>query len=268
MLRSMYSGVSGLRGHQTMMDVVGNNIANVNTTGFKSSSTVFQDVLSQTVQGAGAPGVELGGTNPAQVGLGSRVGAITQNFGQGAVQVTNRAEDLAIEGDGFFVVQLGAETLYTRAGNLSFDQTGTLVTPGGGRVLGVDGAPVVRPETNAAGEGLLSYTISPDGTLVGVFASGNEDLAQIALVTFNNPGGLEKTGNSLYRATVNSGAPELGAPGEDGYGTLASGMLEMSNVDLAQEFTNLIVAQRGFQANSRTITTSDEMLQELVNLKR
>ena len=121
MIRSMYSGVSGLRGHQTMMDVVGNNISNVNTTGFKSSTTVFQDVLSQALRGGGAATQALGGTNPAQVGLGSRVAAITTNFGQGALQRTGRATDLAVQGDGFFVVNQGGQELYSRASSFSID---------------------------------------------------------------------------------------------------------------------------------------------------
>jgi flagellar hook protein FlgE len=136
MLRSMYSGISGLRSHQTMMDVVGNNIANVNTTGYKSSATVFQDVLSQTLQGAGAPQNGMGGTNPAQVGLGVKVAGINTNFQQGASQTTGRATDLAIQGDGFFAVRQGNESVYTRSGSFNFDQTGTLVSSSGAVVQG------------------------------------------------------------------------------------------------------------------------------------
>ena len=403
MLRSLFSGISGMRSHQTMMDVTGNNIANVNTAGFKSGQTVFQDTLSQLVQGAGAPQPPNGGTNPAQVGLGVRVAGITQNFAQGAAQVTNRNTDLMISGDGFFVVRTGGENLYTRSGAFSFDANGALVSPQGGVVQGwaaaADGtiattgaigdirlpmgtilppkpttsatvsgnlpgdttstAPVTTDITtydaagnavtltagftkgageqwdvtltlgegatavttttsvtftdgrltnpaagadgrhvlagpgglevdvtalsafagsksvalvaqDGAGQGQLqAFTISPDGTLVGVFSNGmKQPLAQVALAAFNNPPGLEKAGGSNYRTTVNSGVPLVGVAGAAGRGTLSSGMLEMSNVDLAQEFTNLIVAQRGFQANSRIISASDEVLTELVNLKR
>jgi flagellar hook protein FlgE len=281
MLRSMYSGVSGLRTHQTMMDVTGNNIANVNTTGFKASATVFQDTLSQTMQGASAPATAppLGGTNPAQVGLGVRLGGISTNMTQGSSQLTGRATDLAVQGDGYFVVRTGEEDLYTRAGSFSLDASGQLVTPQGARVQGV-ALPTATPPVTAGAitvpvDGSIeSFTIGPDGTVNGVKSDGSglQVLGQIRLATFANPAGLEKVGGSLLRMTANSGpviaGATPGAPGTDGRGLLAVGVLEMSNVDLAQEFTNLIVAQRGFQANSRIITASDEVLQELVNLKR
>ena len=415
MLRSMYSGISGLRNHQTMMDVVGNNIANVNTAGYKGSSTVFQDVLSQTLQGANPPRGAAAGTNPAQVGLGAQLGGISTNWAQGATQLTGRATDLAIQGDGFFAVRQGGETLSSRAGSFNFDANGTLVTPAGGSVMGWSAqngvinpngplAPVrlpvgqtlppaqsqlvrlggnlpgdaeagttivnsinlfdaqgkvvpltvtyvkdaadnswtmtgtmppttgttpvtaftqaltwdpttaafnvdeitmtaaglagagvfgedvtvalgneTEPMTQFAGTNsisaleqdgaamgsLQSFSISPDGTVMGVFSNGmREPVAQIALANFANPGGLEKVGGSLYRPSANSGLVQVGISGTGGRGTLSGGTVEMSNVDLAQEFTNLIVAQRGFQANSRVISSSDELLQDLVNLKR
>ena len=275
MLRSMYAGVSGLRTHQQMMDVTGNNIANVSTTGFKSSATVFQDTLSQTLAGAAAPTGDgevppFGGTNPAQIGLGVRLGGISTNLAQGSSQLTGRATDIAVQGDGYFVIQTGNEALYTRAGSFSLDARGQLTTPAGGLVLGVDDEPITVPPN---GE-YESFTIAPDGKVNGVKSDGTgiEMLGQIKLATFANPAGLAKVGGSLLRATVNSGpvieGENAGVPGADGRGLMAVGVLEMSNVDLAQEFTNLIVAQRGFQANSRIITASDEVLQDLVNLKR
>jgi flagellar hook protein FlgE len=390
MLRSLYSGISGLRAHQTMLDVTGNNIANVNTTAFKGSATQFQDTLSQLTQGAGGPGTTTGGTNPAQVGLGVQVSGIATNFAQGSSQSTGKASDMLISGDGFFLTQQGGETVYTRAGSFDFDSEGRLVTPSGAivqgwgavdgvvneggavgnlslpvnavipgtattavemtgtlpsdavggtqllrdvkvydasgaartvsltftkaqsgsgwDVSGVDGgAPVTttlgftgdsvtsggtlviggvtvdltelrgmagisnaKASANGSAPGSLeSYSFGKDGTLVGLFSNGEQKaLGRIALATFTNPGGLEKTGENGYRATFNSGTAELGAPGSTGLGSLTGGALEMSNVDLSQEFTNLIVAQRGFQANARIITTSDEVLQELTNLKR
>jgi flagellar hook protein FlgE len=396
MLRSLFSGISGLRAHQQMMDVTGNNIANVNTTGYKSSQTVFQDTLSQMVNAAGAPQNQAGGTNPAQVGLGVRLASINANFGQGAAQTTGKSSDLMIQGDGFFVVKSGGESLYTRAGSFTFDANGSLTTPNGQIVQGwtaeegvvnTAGAPgdiklpigislsptvtenitftgnfsneavlgtqkeipvmvydengaantmVVTFEKTAAttwtmtlpdgtaapinftdgkavgdldpgtgedtgkivvgsftfdihdltqysgntearvsnsdgsGAGVLSsYTVSNTGQIVGVFSNGlKETLGQVALANFNNVNGLEKIGDSMFRSTVNSGLAQVGAAGSGGLGLITSGALEMSNVDLAQEFTNLVIAQRGFQANSRIITTSDEILQELVNLKR
>ena len=539
MIRSMFSAISGLRNHQSMMDVVGNNISNVNTTGFKSGAVVFQDVLSQSLRGAGAASAELGGTNPAQVGLGSRIAAVTTNFSQGALQRTGRATDLAVQGDGFFVVEQAGQVLYTRAGSFSVDALGRLVTQEGALVTGWQAGPTgvlntnaaVRPLTipvgdlvppvvtsqvriggnlpsdaaigndvvssvtvydaqgaavplnfrftkvagdqwavaatqgasgtpvnlagfttglpaiitagadadpaafdfsgsgnnatftidigsgaqtvtlssnyagpgitdlvvamqaavnanaslngnvtvgrdgnrltftrtgggstgssasitiQAAGAGaavatgrlgisataatgsgvdtlafdangeltsgynlsipagqipgvasavtigfgtagastrltqfgglstvavldqngsapgsLQSFTVSQEGLIVGSYSNGRtRPIGQLALAVFANPEGLEKVGGSNYRTTANSGLAQLGTAGAGGRGLLSTGTLEMSNVDLAQEFTNLIVAQRGFQANSRVVTASDELLNEVVNLKR
>ncbi|RYV50016.1 flagellar hook protein FlgE [Pengzhenrongella frigida] len=401
MLRSLFSGISGLKAHQTMLDVAGNNIANVNTTGFKSSQTQFQDTLSQVLTNAGAAAPGVGGTNPAQVGLGVRVAGITTNFSQGAAQLTNRSTDMMINGDGFFTLRSGNEQFFTRAGSFNFDSLGQLVTPDGALVQGwaaVDGvvnpngpltdiklpistlmgaeatktatyvgnlpsdaldgsAPLVKsidvydslgntrslkltftkaagdwsvaatdgtatfpvapatglvtfdPATGAIltpttftigtapddvavdlsaltgfaglstvaavaqdGQGagnLQSFSLSPDGTLLGSFSNGlKQAIGQLSMATFTNPTGLEKAGGSMYRTTVSSGIAQVGVAGTGGRGKLAGGSLEMSNVDLSAEFTNLIIAQRGFQANSRVITTSDELLQELVNLKR
>jgi len=386
MLRSLYSGISGLRAHQTMLDVTGNNIANVNTAGFKASSTQFQDTLSQMTQGASAPQGESGGSNPAQIGLGVRVAGVSTNFAQGSSQSTGRATDMMISGEGFFVTSKGGQQLFTRAGSMTFDAASQLVSPDGGILQGwtakngvVDqagaigditlnpntmiatpttamtldgnlpadagsasfdrvvkvydsvGAPsnltltfVQQPggwgvstdggatiadsmsftagrltssgKLNVAGKTidvsqvssfagmssltvsgqngtpagkLESFTLGNDGSLIGSFSNGTKQvLAKIALAKFTNPAGLEKAGGSSYVATANSGNVLLGAAGDPGIGTLAGGSLEMSNVDLSQEFTNLIVAQRGFQANARIITTSDEVLQELGNLKR
>jgi len=423
MLRSMFSAISGLKAHQTKMDVTGNNIANVNTVGYKSSSTVFQDTLSQVVRAGGAPAADRGGTNPAQVGLGVKLAAITTNWTNGAAQSTGRSTDFMIEGDGMFVTRgAGNEQLYTRAGSFEFDATGRLVTPDGsilrGWVAAADGTinpngpvedlavpygagvpptatrtsvaegnlnssavtgdfvqtPVkmfdqmgVRQEvtytftkaaaanewsmvvnngggpltfTDAAGAPLVDggglplkamtvtfaadgtmtapaadvhfapgagpswpgpvavglggitqfggksevvpsevdgyamgtlqgFELSNDGTITGTYSNGlRQNLGQLAMASFNNPGGLEKSGNSSFRVGQNSGEPMIGVAGSGGRGILSSGALEMSNVDLSEEFTSLIVAQRGFQANSRVITASDELLQDLVNLKR
>ena len=285
MLRSLFSGISGLRVNQTMLDVTGNNIANANTIGFKSSSTVFQDTLSQTMAGATGPNAaaDQGGTNPMQVGLGVQLAATSTNFNQGSAQVTGRSTDLMIQGDGMFVVQKGTERIYTRAGSFTFDEDGTLVTPTGGQVQGYqfDGAgnpsplgdlvlnPANTVPATPAGVAMTSYSIGGDGKIIGIFDDGvQRELGQIALANFVNPMGLEKVGETSFRETANSGAVAIGLPGEDGNGTLMGGALEMSNVDLAAEFTNLILAQRGFQASSRVITTSDSVLEELVNIKR
>ncbi|BCJ43128.1 flagellar hook protein FlgE [Actinoplanes ianthinogenes] len=441
MLRSLYSGISGLHAHQQMMDVTGNNIANVNTVGYKSSVIQFEDTLSQMVGAAGAPQNGQAGTNPAQVGLGVRVAGITSNFSQGSAETTGKSGDMMIQGDGFFITRSGGEQLYTRAGSFFFDANGVLTTTTGEPVqgwtatdgmvnaagkpddirmplgatippqatskvtlkgnlssdnipdvnnpknYGVEGTPVGNPgyvttipvkvfdaqggthtvtakftrtaNDNAANssdwrvdlyaEGVdpsdpasptigsvpsltftngkayeadgttlknsidmgtdptdpskplykidigdvtsysglsdarvfdtdgqtagaltsLSYTVSDTGQIIGVYSNGlKQVLGQVAMATFKNVNGLEKVGNSLYRSTVNSGYAQVGQPGSAGMGQVISGALEMSNVDLAQEFTNLVIAQRGFQANSRIITTSDELLQELVSMKR
>jgi flagellar hook protein FlgE len=286
MLRSLFSAISGLRANQTMIDVTGNNIANANTAGFKASNIVFQDTLSQMLTAAGAPTADTGGTNPIQVGLGVQVGGITTNFNQGSAQVTGRATNLMISGDGFFVVNRGQEPMYTRAGAFNFDSAGNLVTVDGDKVqgfapngTGFDTAATVdvnipelatEPDPAATPDTVLrSYSIGGDGVITGIYADGSKKpLFQIALANFANPEGLEKVGDTAFIESTNSGVVQLGAPGEGRNGDLMSGSLEMSNVDLAQEFTNLIIAQRGFQATSRVITTSDQVLEELVNIKR
>jgi flagellar hook protein FlgE len=402
----MNSAISGLRAHQTKLDVTGNNIANVNTVGYKASQTVFEDTLSQVMRNGSAPTAQAGGTNPAQVGLGVKVAGITTNFEQGSAQNTGRSTDFMISGDGFFVTQAGNEQLYTRAGSFNYDAFGNLVTPDGallqgwmatdgvvdtnrpigtlavpfgevmqptrtqnGQVVGnlssgaavgagsavqtqftvydalgtaqqinvtftktganqwdvltrdgngatqttgltfstapgsegqptAGGTVTFTPSTgtwpgpitidltamrqfggasapvpgdvdgNAMGT-LQSISLSGDGTIMGVYSNNlKEPIGKLALATFANPGGLAKAGNSSFRVGDNSGQPAIGEAGTGGRGSLVAGALEMSNVDLAEEFTGLIVAQRGFQANSRVITSSDEVLQDLVNLKR
>lgn len=280
MLRSLYSGVSGLRGFQTKLDVIGNNIANVNTPGFKASRVVFQDILSQNVRGASGPdGEDQGGTNPQQIGLGTTIGSIDSVFTPGSPMTTNVPTDVAIAGDGFFVVQdADGQRYLTRAGNFSIDANHNLVTSNGLLVVGQDGATINLSSDDL---NIEEFSIQENGTIRVVFDDGTElqPAPQIGLVKIANPNGLQKVGNSLYIPTPNAdnviedqaaleGGDNIVAPGEEGTGTLTVGVLEMSNVDLAAEFTEMIVAQRAFQANSRTITTSDEVLQELVNLKR
>lgn len=282
MLRSLFAGISGLRTNQTMLDVTGNNIANANTTGYKASTTVFSDTLSQMLTAASAGNAERGGTNPIQIGLGVQLAATMTNFGQGSAQLTGRPTDLMLQGDGMFVLRDGAEQLYTRAGAFTFDQSGSLVSPSGMRVQGfaldaagnptgglvdvdlgmIDGA--LPP-----GVELTSYSIAADGKVRGVFSDGvQRDVCQLAVADFTNPMGLEKVGDTAYRESANSGAAQIGVAAQDGNGQIIAGQLEMSNVDLSAEFTNLILAQRGFQASSRVITTSDQVLEELVNIKR
>jgi flagellar hook protein FlgE len=409
MMRSMFSGVAGLRNHQIRMDVIGNNIANVNTIGFKGSRVNFQDILSQTIQGASAPQGNRGGTNPMQVGLGVAIASIDTIFTDGSTQTTGKQTDLALQGQGFFVINDGAKSYYTRAGNFDFDTAGNYIVPGTGLKvqgwmanaagvvntngptgnivvpvgtsmaasatttmdftknlnaeaaagttfqnsvkiydsLGTDhlinvvftkaalpavntwdwsatttdasivglpavGTVVFNPNgsfntqtggplnltatganalaiavnfgsmTQYAGESTVTGTgngytsgalenvvIDTSGVLTGKYSNGrSQALAQVSLATFNNPGGLIKAAENMYEESNNSGNAQVGTAASGGRGKIAPGTLEMSNVDLSAEFTNMIVTQRGFQANSKIITTSDEMLQDLVNLKR
>ncbi|WP_223066777.1 flagellar basal body rod protein FlgG [Paenibacillus caui] len=272
MLRSMYSGVSGMRGFQTKLDVIGNNIANVNTVGFKSGRVMFKDIMSQTVSGVTAPTEgEVGGVNAKQIGLGVSIGSIDTNHTSGSAQTTNNPLDLRIDGDGFFLVKLSPdqETPYlTRAGDFHLDAARNLVTSDGMLVMDSGGEPIT------IGADVTAFTIAQDGTIVQKMADGTTAPGvSIGVAKVTNPEGLEKIGGNLYRMTLNANAdgalePTTGNNAEIGTGAIISGQLEMSNVDLTGEFTEMIVAQRGFQANSRIITTSDEVLQEVVNLKR
>lgn len=271
MLRSMYSGVSGMRGFQTKLDVIGNNIANVNTTGFKAGRVMFKDVMSQTVSGVTAPVEgENGGVNAKQIGLGVSIGSIDTLHTGGSAQTTNNPTDLRIDGDGFFLVSMTEDQdppFLTRAGDFHVDALKNLVTSDGMFVCDSGGAPINLGDA-------VSFSISQDGTIIQKLADGGTDTTlKIGVGKVTNPEGLEKIGGNLYRITPNAIADGDFEPGEandatTGTGAIVAGQLEMSNVDLTGEFTEMIVAQRGFQANSRIITTSDEVLQEVVNLKR
>lgn len=436
MMRSLYSAISGLKDHQVMMDTIGNNIANVNTPGFKSSRVTFATMLSQTLKGASAPAttpVAQGGSNAAQVGLGVKIGAIDQIMTQGSAQNTGKWSDMMIQGEGFFVLNNSGQTVYTRAGNFSTDSNGNLVDAATGAYVqgtnwgqlngaesgtsgtwtgsGTDyiytnpalkntvanstltvtvtqnGTPLTSdsgswsntvghyyynttngtidfyamPTTTSpynvtanlnvstaatwSGSGPYSYTnsaligasnltvtqggttlkqasslstlapgqyyfnsstgaiyesakptssmnvtyyptaptgnititpntytnlnVDQNGNITGTNTSGTvNNLGQINMATFPNASGLTNLGNNYYSSSNNSGAAIIGVPGSGNSGTIVSNALEMSNVDLGQEMTNMIVAQRGFEANSRVITVGDTFLQTLVNLKQ
>ena len=407
MMRSLYSAVGGLRNHQTRMDVIGNNIANVNTTGYKGGRVNFQDILNQNIQGASGSQGNRGGTNPMQVGLGMASASIDTLFTNGSIQSTGVGTDLAISDAGFFILGEGNNRVYSRAGNFDFDNAGNYVsTSSGMKVMGwnatagvVNSAGDVQPikitkgqimpasattsvdytknlsadaatgtvvtmpltvydslgnahkvtttftknatantwdfatvtptdtgfaVTGGAGTvtfntnggynattvtniafsptGATAMSIAPDftsltqvagtstvayektgyaagtldsvslnkaGEVVGTFSNGqNQVLAQVALAAFNNPGGLTKLGSNTYSVSANSGTADVGAASTGGRGSITPGALEMANVDLSNEFSNMIVTQRGFQANSKIITVSDEMLETLVNMKR
>lgn len=441
MVRAMYSGVSGLRIHQTKMDVIGNNIANVNTAGFKSGRVTFSEIFSQTLQGASAASDKIGGRNPMQVGLGANISSIDTLMTEGAAMRTDNALDMKIEGDGFFVLQSAGGFRFSRAGAFRIDNAGNLVNPEGLNVMGwpVDSATgniskgkvskiqIMKPEnmyskptmtsdailtgnldkddpnlphdkdgvlmnfniydsqgyrykvsariheiappttppatpvdkyiitvegiktedgrdvnstltptsvsvefndagkvdpttattfqitaidsttnltaasfenitvdfsqltlfdgnttaTGRAGDlngfgagnkvgSLSAFNIGSDGIILGSYTNGeSKKLGQVVIAKFQNPAGLQKVGNNLFQVTNNSGEFDgIGVDPQADGGRLNGGVLEMSNVDLSREFTDMITTQRGFQANSRIITSTDEMLQELVNLKR
>lgn len=281
MLRSMYSGISGMKCNQTKMDVVGNNVANVGTTSFKKSSTRFTDSLNQTILYASAPGGGIGGVNPGQVGIGAKVSGIFKNMVQGAIQPTGRPTDLAIDGDGFFIVETKpGQKGYTRDGSFSIDMNGFLVTAEGYKVLGADGNAIEIPKEmnnannvkkkvlsfNISQEGKISYLLEDGTKMPQLDPNGNPMGPQqiVGVATFQNAEGLELMGGNIYGVSANSGAPSNNTV----FGHIKQGAVEMSNVDLSEEFTEMIVTTRAFQAAGKVITTSDELLQEIINLKR
>lgn len=260
MMRSLYSAISGLKNHQVKMDVIGNNIANVNTTGFKRSRVTFSTMLSQTLKGASAP-VVTGGTNAIQVGLGASLGAIDQIMTQGSSQSTGNPTDMMIQGKGFFTLTDGTSQIYSRSGAFSLDSNGDLVDPASGaNVLDSSGTKINIPAT------VDSFSLALDGVITTI-TGGVATVGQtVGIATFANPAGLNSIGGSFYTESPNSGPVTLDVAGT---GTkVVSNAIEMSNVDLSTEFTDMITAQRGFQANSRVITVSDSLLQELIDLKR
>lgn len=260
MLRALYSSSAGMEAQQLNLDVIANNLANVNTTGFKKSKIEFQDLLYQTTRAAGS---EAGGGNQVptglQIGHGSQVVATSRVFTTGELTQTGERLDVAIQGDGFFEVQLPDGTrAYTRDGALKTGSDGR-VTTSNGLVLQGGFQPIPT--------GTTSVTIAPTGEITTVGSSGSQNF-RVQLVRFANPAGLEAMGRNLYRETAASGAAEMGNPGENGFGDLQQGYLEMSNVKVVEEMVNLIVAQRAYEINSKAVQASDEMMQLSNNLRR
>ncbi|QSX07195.1 flagellar hook-basal body complex protein [Sedimentibacter sp. zth1] len=288
MMRSLYSGVAGLRAHQTRMDVVGNNIANVNTYAYKSQRVTFRDMYYQTIRSSSE------GVNATQLGYGAQVGSIDTLHVQSGYAPTDRPMDIYIDGEGFIAVEdPNGGNMFTRIGALSFMPTsnGTtfrLVDINGNSVKGAISTitPGTPPTTDYGAklnndEVQLEEIIIPDfnkytnisiggnGHITGIDDKGNVlDLATIGIAKISNAEGLTMQGSSYFKSINNTGDITYNVPGKNGVGSLVPGALEMSNVDLAKEFTDMITTQRGYQANSRIITVVDEMLQELVNLKR
>jgi flagellar hook protein FlgE len=275
----MFTAISGLKQHQTMLDVTANDIANVNTIGYKSSRVTFEDTLTQMQRGAAGATATTGGSNAAQIGLGVGLGSIDNLMTGGAVQTTGNPLDVTIQGDGFFQVGVGnptgpasaiTPTMYTRAGNFSVSTAGYLTTQGGQYVLGyampAGTAPTVAIQIPA---GASAIAIDQSGGVSYLDPATNTRVTpyRLTIATFSNASGLERAGDNMWVTSANSGTPSVNTPGQGGAGTTTAGAVEMSNVDLAQTFTNMITAERGFQANSRVITTADDMLQDLVNMK-
>ena len=275
MMRSMFAAVSGLKTHQVMLDVTANDIANVNTIAYRGGRTTFKDSLAQLQTGATAPGPGQGGTNAAQVGLGVQVGAIDNLMGNGAFQSTGNVLDIAIQGEGWFRVGSGtppalpASFQYTRAGNLTLNAAGNLTTQDGYYVIGRTVAGGGADTYINVPPGSTDLAVGQDGAVSYIPGGGGPRVVAgyISLANFANEAGLQRVAGNRWIESVASGVPTVNTPG-NGLGTTVSGTLEMSNVELAAEFTEMISAQRGFQANSRAISVADEMLQELVNLKR
>lgn len=280
MMRGMYAAISGLKSHQTMLDVTANDISNVNTIGYKSARTTFQDSLAQMQRAASATTALNGGTNAVQVGLGTSLGSVDNLMGQGSQQSTGNALDVTISGDGFFQLAEGAPTAggdaltpsrYTRAGNFTLNVNGFLTAQDGKYVIGNTTSPAST--TSSAIKiptGATAVSIDQNGGVSYIDPTTKLRVSpyRLQLAGFANSAGLERMGGNQWAQSANSGTPVKDTPGNSGLGTTYSGQLEMSNVDLATTFTQLITAQRGFQANSRVISTADEMLQDVVNLKR
>jgi flagellar hook protein FlgE len=252
---SLNTAISGLQAFQQQINVVGNNIANVNTTAFKSARTDFEDTFSQA----------LSGSPSMQIGSGVNLAAIPSNYNMGTISSTGVGSDLAISGQGFFTVRNTSDstTYATRAGDFHLDSAGYLITTDGLRVQGSTGDLLVDPTTVA------SFSIDQKGFINVVKKDGTTaQSGQVQLMSFTDLSQLVKQGDNRYSWTAAAGPSALTAPQTNGLGTIQSGALELSNVDLTVEMSNLIVAQRAFQANARLITTGDEVLQEVVNLKR
>ena len=262
MIRALYTAASGMTAQQANIDNVAHNLANVNTAGFKKSRVEFEDLVYDQTR---VPGAQTSVTGEAPVGLetglGVRAVATSRDFGRGNLKATNGPLDLAIEGDGFFQVQMpSGETAYTRAGALHLSGEGAIVTSDGYAL-----EPQITIPANAT-----SISISKDGIVSVSIAGQNaaQQVGTIELAVFQNPAGLRPTGGNLFAPTTASGEPQIGAPGQESHGTLAQGFIEDSNVSVVEEMVNMILGQRAYEANSRVIKAADEMLSQINTIVR
>lgn len=262
MLRSLFIAATGMEAQKLNIDVIANNLANVNTSGFKKSRADFQDLIYQTIRSAGGASAE-GAQIPSgiQVGLGVKPVAVQKIFQQGDFAQTGNSLDLVIEGDGFFQVLMPDGTVaYTRAGAFKLDSEG--------RVVNSDGYPLEPGITIPANT--LSITVGSDGkiTVMQAGSTAPVEIGQIELARFMNPAGLNAMGRNLFLPTAASGEPTTGTPSQDGLGTISQGFLELSNVNVVEEMVNMIVSQRAYEINSKAVQAFDEMLQTANNLRR
>ena len=260
MLRGLWSAASGMAAQKMTIDVIANNLANVNTTGFKKSRTDFQDLMYQTISQAGSQ-TASGGQVPTgiQIGMGTMPVGVQKMFMQGDFQETKNEMHMAIEGRGFFKVLSNETEVYTRAGNFKLDADGNIVTPNGDKL---------QPELSVSSD-TVSIKIATDGTVTTFDETGTgTSLGTLELYSFLNPPGLKSMGHNLFQATDASGEATSGSPGSDGMGTVIQGYLEMSNVDVVEEMVSMIMAQRAYEVNSKTIKTCDDMMAIVNNIKR
>lgn len=262
MIRALYTAATGMNAQQTNIDNIANNLANVNTTGFKKTRVDFEDLVYQQTQ---LPGTPTSAANQAPVGLemglGTRTAATDREFTVGNMSSTGNPLDVAIEGAGFLQVQMPDGTIgYTRAGNLQLNGQGQLVTTDGYPILPATSIPANATSISVSKDGIISVA------LPGQAAA--QQVGTLELATFQNPSGLSAIGGNLYQATTASGDPTTGVPGVNGIGTLQQGFLEDSNVSVVEEMVNMIMSQRAYEANSRVISAADQMLQQVNNLAR
>ncbi len=261
MIRSLYTAATGMLAQQLNLDVIANNLANVNTPGFKKSRADFQDLMYQVIKEPGVTTQTGGGPTGIQVGLGVRPEAVGKIFTQGDFVSTGNNLDVAIEGEGFLQVTLpNGNTAYTRSGALKLDQDGNLVTSDGYLI-----SPTITIPANS-----LGITIAPDGTISARNPGSPTPttVGSLETVRFQNPAGLRAMGKNLFEETAASGSAGTGTPGETGFGTLAQGFLESSNVTVVDEIVQMVTGQRAYEANSKVIQTADQILQNAINVKR
>ncbi len=260
MVRALYSSATGMEAQQLNLDNISNNLANVNTTGYKKSKIEFQDLIYETTR---APGAEQGTGSQLptglQIGHGSQVVATSKIFTEGELTQTGERLDMAIQGDGFFQVLMPD-------GTLAYTRDGALKTSSGGQVTTSDGL-IVQGGFQPIAVGTTGVTISADGEVTTTSSTGTQNF-QVTLFRFANPAGLQSMGANLYTETLASGTAESGTPGQNGFGSLQQGYLEMSNVKVVEEMVNMIVAQRAYEVNSKAVQAADQMMQQSNNLIR